>query len=170
MLYRIKQLIWAIRSIWKEIDYEYVRGFLNKDEILLFKKLKKSEQYHCIRVCRDSIKIAKSYGNNINYEMVGKLALLHDIGKSEYHINILTKAILVVVHKISKGNLKKFSNKPFIDIYYNHGKKGVIILTDNSKNKGDYSREFLDAIEKHHSLKSSTNILLNILREADNKN
>lgn len=170
MLYRIKQFIWAIESIWKDIDYQYIRRFLNEGEILLFDRLKKSEQYHCIRVCKESIKIVECYGDNVNYEILGKLALLHDIGKSKYHINILIKSILVVMHKVSKGRLSKFSNNPFIDIYYNHGKKGVVILTETSKNKGCYSREFLDAVENHHSLKSSTNILLNILREADNKN
>lgn len=56
MIYRIKQAIWAISSNFKEIDYTYINKYLDKNEIILFNKLKRSEKYHCIRVCYDCFK------------------------------------------------------------------------------------------------------------------
>ena len=39
-LYRVKQFIWAVKSLSEDIDTEYVNKFLNKKERKLFNKLK----------------------------------------------------------------------------------------------------------------------------------
>lgn len=177
MLYRVKQVMWAISSSFKDIDYEYINRYLDKDEIALFNKLKRSEKYHCIRVCHDCLRINSENKFNIDEMVVGKVALLHDIGKIEHSLNLIEKSILVILNKISKGNLKNFSNFKAIDIYYNHGVKGKnILLREQNKNalRNTYNNEFLNAIENHHksiiddSLKN--NILLKVLLEADNLN
>ena len=40
-LYRVKQFVWALKSLSQDIDTEYVNKFLNKREKNLFNKLKK---------------------------------------------------------------------------------------------------------------------------------
>ena len=50
MLYRVKQFIWAIKSLFQEVDNDYVNKLLDKREKRLFNKLKKSDKQHCIRV------------------------------------------------------------------------------------------------------------------------
>ena len=42
MLYRVKQFIWAIKSLFQEVDNNYVNKLLDKREKRLFNKLKKS--------------------------------------------------------------------------------------------------------------------------------
>lgn len=180
MLYRVKQVVWAINSNFKKIDYNYIDKYLDKDEVLLFDKLKHSEKYHCIRVCEDCLRINSAKKLKMDRVTLGKVALLHDIGKSDYSLDLITKSLLVILHKITKGKLRKLSNFKSIDVYYNHGVKGKNILLEEQSKDGmnnKYSKEFLNAIENHHkyikvnSLESlNNNILLRILIEADNMN
>ncbi len=179
MLYRVKQVMWAISSNFKDIDYDYVNKYLNKNEVTLFNKLKHSEMHHCIRVCHDCLRINSENKLNVDKIILGKVALLHDIGKIEYKLNLIEKSLLVILNKVTRGGLKKFSSFKSVDIYYNHGIKGKsILLKEQNKNKDNlhntYSEEFLDAIENHHSNISygnlSNNVLLRILVEADNIN
>ena len=177
MIYRIKQAIWAISSNFKEIDYTYINKYLDKNEIILFNKLKRSEKYHCIRVCYDCLRINSENKLNIDEVVLAKLALLHDIGKIDYGLNLIEKSILVILNKITKGALKNFSNFKSVDVYYNHGLKGKnILLREQKKNLSSnlYNDEFLNAIENHHKNANdkifNNNILLKILLEADNIN
>ena len=165
MLYRVKQFMWAIKSNFEKIDDDFIAQYLNKEEIKLFSKLNTSEQQHSIRVSRDAIKIVSERHINLDINTVAKVTLLHDIGKQEYHLNVIEKSVLVLLHKFTGGRLEKYSNIKAIDTYYNHSKKGFDILKNFN-----YSDEFLEAIQKHHASNKTNNILLEILREADNKN
>ena len=57
MSYRIKQFLWAISANFKELDYSYVRSILNDYEFSLFKRLKKGEQLHSIKVSKDCVRV-----------------------------------------------------------------------------------------------------------------
>ena len=129
--------------------------------------MKKGEQLHSIKVSKDCVNLAKSKGINSESELkiFSKLGLLHDIGKLYYPLNIMTKSFLVLGKKISKNRISKFQNIKPIYIYYNHGDKAFDYLRED-----DYDKEFVEAIRGHHSIKSSKNILLCILKEADDMN
>lgn len=101
MLYRVKQFFWAIKSLSEDIDKDYVNKFLNKKEKRLFNRLKKMDKQHCIRVSKDAVNLSKDKG--LNTKRVAKAALLHDIGKGEYGLNIVEKSVLVILNKVSKG-------------------------------------------------------------------
>lgn len=165
MLYRVKQFVWALISIFKEVDNELLDKYLREDEKLLFNKLKKSEKHHCIRVCNDCLLISK--GMNLDTNKLARISLLHDIGKTEGSLNIIEKSILVIMNKLTGGYLiNKCSKYKKIDLYYNHPKKGVDIL----KRIGIYDEEFLEAIENHHLEDVYDNKYLSILKECDDKN
>lgn len=165
--YRVKQFIWGFTSYLKKIDNQYIDIFLDKNEKQLFNRLKHNEKHHCIRVCKDAINIAKYKGNNIDIKRVGKAALLHDVGKSEYSLNLFQKSALVILNKMTKGKLENYKNIKFIDIYYNHAKKGADILKEFKV----YDKEFLDSVRYHHyKEKFIDNQLLQIIKESDDKN
>ena len=65
-VYRVKQFIWAAKSLLQDVDTTYVNKFLNSDEKKLFNKLKKPDKHHCIRVCKDAIDISKEKNMNVN--------------------------------------------------------------------------------------------------------
>lgn len=163
-LYRVKQFIWAVKSLSEDIDTEYVNKFLNKKERKLFNKLKKTDKQHCIRVSKDAVHLSK--GRNINLNRVAKVGLLHDIGKCEYGLNIIEKSVLVILNKMTKGTLKKYDGIKAVDSYYNPAEKGANLL----KHFNTYDKEFLDTVRYHHSNKIQGNKLLDIIKESDNRN
>lgn len=164
-IYRLKQFMWAITAPLKKVDQDILNIYLNEEELSLFKKLKVSEQQHCIRVCRDAL-VESDYRNYIDKNKMAKIALLHDIGKIETRLSVIDKSIIVILDKITKGNLKKYSVLKKIDIYYNHPKKSSNIL----RNINRYDYELLEAIENHHSKELSDNCYLEIIKKCDNNN
>lgn len=159
-MYRIKQFIWAITSKYKPIDKNLINKYLNKKEKKLFKKLKISDQHHSIRVCNKALEENKK--DKLDENKLAKIALLHDVGKSMGNLNVIDKSILVILDKVTKGNLRKVNNIK-VDLYYNHPKKSVNLLKGINK----YDKEFLEAIEKHHYNGINTNRYLSIIRECD---
>ena len=107
-MYRVKQFLWAIISFFKKIDDNILEKYLDSKEIELFMKLKKSEQHHSIRVCKDSLKMCEI--NNLNKYKMAKISLLHDIGKIEGSLNVIEKSILVIMNKLTKGKMKNIKN------------------------------------------------------------
>ena len=122
------------------------------------------DKQHCIRVSKDAVRLSE--GKNINLNRVAKVALLHDIGKSEYSLNVIEKSILVILNKMTKGRLKKYNTIKAIDSYYYHAEKGANLL----KHFNTYDKEFLDTVRYHHSNKISGSKLLDVIIESDNKN
>lgn len=170
MIYRIKQFLMAVVYSFKEIDEEYIKTYLNENEIKIFNKLSKIDKQHSIRVSKDALDLLEiSIDRDEEYELnkneLAKVALLHDIGKIERPLNLIEKSILVLLDKITNGKIKKYTNIKIIDIYYNHGQKGAAIL-----NKSKYSKEFIEVLRKHHVELKTDNKLLKIVKEADKRN
>lgn len=165
-MYRVKQFFWGVKSLYTKVDEDLIKKFLNEDEIDMFKQLKINDQHHCIRVCKDSLKVNKSFELNINENILGKAALLHDIGKTKLHLSLFEKSIIVVLDKLTGGKIRKFENIKQIDIYFNHPKIGYNILKD----KG-YSKEVLEVVKDHHNKeKLRYNEYLTIIAFCDNRN
>jgi putative nucleotidyltransferase with HDIG domain len=151
-LYRIKQFVWNLFDKVNKEDTEYIEVYLTDKEQLLFNKLSASEQKHCIRVARH---IESKYRSGdveekyiVDYskvrEMV-RLALLHDIGKTQKKLSIIDKSVLVILDKITNSRLMKYIRYEKINVYYNHGSLGAKML------EGDgYDERFLFLIENHH--------------------
>lgn len=163
-IYRVKQFLWAVTSSFKPIDKKILEKYLNNDEEKFFRKLSLSEQHHSIRVCKDALEMKKD--KNIDNKKLAKIALLHDIGKISTRLTIIDKSIIVILDKVTKGRLEKYKNIKKIDMYYNHAKKSVDLLSSINK----YDNEFLEAIEKHHYKNIDSNIYLKIIKECDDKN
>jgi putative nucleotidyltransferase with HDIG domain len=164
-LYRVKQFIWAINSVFKPIDNKLINKYLTEDEKVIFNNLSKSEKHHSIRVCNKVLSLYETKYMNLDKSKLAKIALLHDIGKSEKHLNIVDKSLLVILNKISKGKLEKYNSVKKINIYYNHGKKSVDLLKTINK----YDLDILQAIEYHHNNDITDNLYLEILKKCDNE-
>ncbi|GAA0182640.1 HD domain-containing protein [Clostridium sediminicola] len=164
MIYRIKQFIWALSAHITQSDEEFLKEYLNKNEINLFNKMSIMDKKHSINTARDVKKICMN--KQINSIMLIRVALLHDIGKSEYKLNVIEKSIVVILNKFSKGKIKKYSNIKCIDIYYNHASIGYEMLK-----QFNYSELFLFLIKNHHNSDIISNKEeLQILQNCDNKN
>ena len=166
--YRIKQFIWGCSSLFKEIDYTYVSKFLNDKEMEIFNDLKHNDKHHCIRVCKDSIKMRNDLNINVDMYKLGRAALLHDVGKGERHLSLIEKSMVVLLDKFTKGKIRKYDNIKQIDIYYNHPRIGLDILM---KKGFERDKELLQVVRYHHSHNSiNENKMLNIIKICDDKN
>lgn len=162
-LYRIKQFYWSITARLNEEDVDFINKYLNEEEIKLFIMLVVYEQKHSIKVARDVIKECNQRG--INPNMLMKAALLHDIGKITNRLNIVDKSAIVLLDKLTRGKLKKAKGIKKIEIYYNHGEKGVEVLKPYG-----YNDRLLYLIKNHHNNLIVGDIELDILKKCDNNN
>lgn len=162
MLYRVKQFYWAITYKINKEDKEFINKYLDKYELKLFNNLGKSEQSHSIRTAKDVKKIIKN--NRAEYKLI-RAALLHDIGKIEKNLNVIDKSVMVLLHKFTKGKLKKFTGIKKVDVYYNHAEKGYNILKQHLDDE-----RVLYLIRNHHNEEIINDKELEILKECDSKN
>lgn len=165
---RVKQFYINVTDIMSKEDYNYVEDVLNNNELQLFIKLSKSEQKHSVRIAKkieiiidnsltDSQEIIK------NRDMLIKAGLLHDIGKIKKRINVIDKSIIVILNKLTKGELKKVKKSKKIQCYYNHSEYSYEILK-----KIIDDELLLEIIKNHHN--NSNNEIIKFLKEIDDEN
>lgn len=162
-LYRIKQFYWGITAKIDLKDKRFLQEHLTEDEIKLFNKLTINEQKHSIKTAFDAKRLCVK--NNINYDNLIKVALLHDIGKINYNMTLIEKSFMVLLNKMFKGNIKKYYKFKIVDTFYNHGDIGYTLL----KNMG-YDERFLYLVKNHHNNDIIGDKVLNFLKKCDDNN
>ena len=165
---RVKQFYINATDLMTNKDYEYVKIHLNNEEYDLFKKILKSEQKHSVRIAKE---IEYTIENNLvddvdiiqSKNLLIKAALLHDVGKSRQKVNIIEKSIIVILNKLTKGNLKNFKKSKKVQCYYNHSEYSYVLLKDIIKDD-----LILSIIRNHH--KNTDNKLTNFFKQIDDNN
>ncbi|MGX4599717.1 HD domain-containing protein [Faecalimicrobium sp. JNUCC 81] len=165
---RVKQFYMNVTDVMKNEDYNYVTEILNKEELSLFTKLLKSEQKHCVRIAKDIEYIIDNKDiDNIeiinNKNRLIKAALLHDIGKTRKKLNVIDKSIIVILNKLTKGELIKFEKSKKVQCYYKHSEYSYEILKDMIDDN-----LILDVARNHH--KENVNEIVNFFKMIDDKN
>ena len=160
MFYRVQQFIKAITASVSGDEKRWIKGYLTEKEQALFFKLKVYEQKHALCVAK-----LLSEWTNESQEMI-RLGLLHDIGKVLYPLNPIQKSIIVILHKVTFGKIKRFNQFKIVKCYYEHPILGSELLS----RQGVYEKEFLECIKRHHELIDSDKISpnLSLLQKADN--
>ena len=165
---RVKQFYINATDLMTNKDYKYVKRNLNNEEYDLFKKILKSEQKHSVRIAKEIEYIIE---NNLvddidiiqSKNLLIKTALLHDVGKSKQKVNIIEKSIIVILNKLTKGNLKNFKKSKKVQCYYNHSEYSYVLLKDIIKDD-----LILNIIRNHH--KNTDNKLTNFFKQIDDNN
>lgn len=148
---RVKQFYINVTDTMNKEDYDYVEKILNKEEVDLFKKLLKSEQKHSLRIAKEiEYNIDNKMINNEeilkNRDIIIKAALLHDVGKTRKKLNVIDKSIIVILNKLTKGELIKLEKSKKVQCYYKHSEYGYEILKDKIDNK-----LILNIVKNHHN-------------------
>lgn len=165
---RVKQFYINATDLMTNKDYKYVKRNLNNEEYDLFKKILKSEQKHSVRIAKE---IEYTIENNLvddvdiiqSKNLLIKTALLHDVGKSRQKVNIIEKSIIVILNKLTKGNLKNFKKSKKVQCYYNHSEYSYVLLKDIIKDD-----LILSIIRNHH--KNTDNKFTNFFKQIDDNN
>jgi putative nucleotidyltransferase with HDIG domain len=165
--YRFKQFLWSLSFKLSKREEEYLSEHLNSTERGLFKRLSIAEQRHSIRVALDVEKACRDYdesGTAIDGQKLVKAALLHDIGKIFGKLNVIEKSILVILNKLSKGKIKRYSHIKKINVYYNHADMGAELL------KGYEIDESTIYLVRNHHRNIKGDAELEVLADCDNIN
>lgn len=162
-LYRIKQFYRSMVSKINDRDIDFLKIHLKPYELKLFNQLPTYEQKHCINVARD-VEITCNRRKLKSVDLI-KAALLHDIGKIYSNMNLIDKSIMVILHKITNGKIRKYNKFKNVNMYYNHGDIGYNLL----KQYG-YDERFLFLVKNHHNNSIIDDIELNILKKCDDRN
>ncbi|MGL4362325.1 MAG: HD domain-containing protein [Cellulosilyticaceae bacterium] len=159
MLYRIKQFWWAMTAVMTDEDKEFVKKYLDEDEVNIFYELQVYEQVHSVKVAKE-MERQSAEEDRVEWTRVG---LLHDIGKTLYPIGPIRKSIVVMWNRIfpyydpTRSCLKMFR------CYYYHCMYGQVILMTTK----EYPKSFLLAIRHHHGEGGFYSEMLDALKKAD---
>ena len=171
MNYRVRQFFWGLMAKLSKEDVALVNRYLDEQESKLFFKLPRNEQVHSIKVAKEVIQESKKFQRNNsedkkheNIDMcLIKAAFLHDIGKINSGLNIITKSILVIMDKISPKLLMKLTRIRFVNTYYNHPEIAIGYLPEADDKVKYY-------IRNHHNYALNSDEKLKIIQKSDSKN
>ena len=166
MLNRIKQFFLSLFSRMKAEDVNFINIYLDRFEINIFLKLKKSEQKHSVRVAKLVILVSKEKDEykQIKVDRIIRAALLHDVGKICKKINVFQKVLMVLINKRFGERIRRLDKFKFVDCYYNHANMSYNMLKDHIKD------EKLLFLIKNHDKKIKDDLELGLLRYCDDKN
>lgn len=129
--YRIKQGTRALFAFARPLDREAAQKLLPADLYALFRKMRRSEQMHSLAV----LQALESEGD-VPYALA-VAALLHDVGKSRYPMNIIQRTLPVLVKAVSASALQSLSQRDpqnFITrgfaVYVHHPSWGAEMLRE----------------------------------------
>lgn len=121
VVYRLQQGLRALFAFSQDVDWVLVERSLSPSLLALFRQMDRGEQVHSLAVLRDVL----AQGDTPTDLAVA--ALLHDVGKSRYPINVWQKTWAVIVRAIapsryeqwSKGSPLNLWQRPFV-VYEQH--------------------------------------------------
>lgn len=129
---RIQQGIRALLAFATPVDIDLAEQYLSPAEFVAFQKMSRAEQLHSLNVLRTVLR-----QSDITPHPLAVVALLHDVGKSRYHLAVWQKTIAVLVKAfipplatyLSRDETLNFWRAPFVVREY-HAKWSAEILYD----------------------------------------
>jgi hypothetical protein len=114
-VYRVGQALRALMAFSQPVDCDLAAEYLSPDLMILFGRMRRSEQLHGLNVLRTVL----AQGQTPRELAVA--ALLHDVGKTRYTVRIWQKTIAVAVEtlsprlfeRLSRGDAARFWLRPF---------------------------------------------------------
>ncbi len=121
VVYRLQQGLRALFAFSQDVDWALAERYLSPPLLELFRQMDRGEQLHSLAVLRD---VLAQGGTPTDLAVV---ALLHDVGKSRYPINVWQKTWVVIVrtmlpslyYRWSKGSPLNLWQRPFV-VYEQH--------------------------------------------------
>ena len=166
--YRIQQFKLAILPPSQAVETEQIRAYLTPPQLALFRRLQRSEQWHAFTVLR---KLLESGQKNADLLTA---ALLHDIGKIHYPLDVWERVMIVLVRRVAPRLVPRWGqdtpqgfSKPFV-VACHHAEWGADLAAraGASKLTADLIRRHEEPIDETGT--SRTDRILRMLQQADN--
>ena len=179
MIKRILQFYRAITAKLSAEDIRQIKKYLPPAAQNLFFAMHLADQYHTFNVYKTAIflyqKLPAIEQAQVNYKLLLRSALLHDVGRKNGDLNVIGKVATVLLTSFMPNFSKRIAAKKvrgilarpsyWLYIYYNHPMIGAAKL----KAIGMVSEA--EIVAKHHNAAEETDsIELKILKLADEQN
>lgn len=89
---RVQQGIRALLAFATSVEFDLAQQHLSSAELDAFQQMSRAEQLHSLNVLRDVL-----VHHEITPHELAVAALLHDVGKSRYHLAVWQKTIAVLI-------------------------------------------------------------------------
>ncbi len=169
--YRLQQGLRALFAFSQDVDWSLAEQYLSPSLMALFRQMDRGEQLHSLAVLCDVLAQGDTPSD------LAVVALLHDVGKSRYHINVWQKTWAVIVRAIvpdtyyrwSKGDPLNLWRRPFV-VYEQHPKWSAELM------RAAGASEVACWLAEHHANKHETSpapapiAWLKRLQQADDQN
>jgi hypothetical protein len=100
---RIRQGLRAMTAFMRPVDYEAVGEVLTPELLALFKRMRASEQQHCLRV----MAALRREGQDDRDLLTA--ALLHDVGKTRYPLTLFGRTSAVLITRFAPRLAERWS-------------------------------------------------------------
>ena len=169
---RVQQGIRALLAFATPLDLNLAQEYLSQAEFNAFQQMSRAEQLHSLNVLRDVL--AQS---DTTPHALAVVALLHDVGKSRYHLAVWQKTIAVLIKAfipklssyLSHNESLNFFRAPFTVRKYHAQWSGEILSACQSDPiaiwLAEHHQEPADLHKDHPNY-----VLLCRLQEADDSN
>ncbi len=137
VVYRLGQGLRALAALLLPlpVDTTLAERHLTPDEFALFRRLKRSEQQHSLRVLRTVLAQADE-----TPPALAATALLHDVGKTRYPVGLFGKSLPVLVKIVSPERVTRWSHgdpanpliRPFVTYCHHPAYSGELLQAAGS--------------------------------------
>jgi hypothetical protein len=108
--YRLKQGLRDILAFTRSVDTSVVRAHLTEAQYALFSRMTHAEQLHSVNVLRAVLAQSPETPPDL-----ATAALLHDVGKSRYPLNVAERTLAVVITRFFPHQEARLSQKERFD-------------------------------------------------------
>jgi putative nucleotidyltransferase with HDIG domain len=175
LIKRTRQFFRAVFSTMEDTDHAFVQQILSNTEKQLFYSMNNAVQKHCVNVARIAQDLLKDRPE-INHNLVLRVALLHDLGKSADNIALMDRVLYVLACKLTPSLVYKLA-KPGVSgicanlrnsffVHVNHEEFGATIAQ-----KACLDDNFIYLVRNHHNqTEAAISPELAVLLKADELN
>ena len=110
IVYRSRQFLDALFSAPMADDLGMVSNLLDPAQMTLFRQMHRSEQAHSIRVVQTVLSKSEGLGKTDQHDLL-VAALLHDVGKSRYPLQIWDRILIVLGKRLFPGAVRRLGNR-----------------------------------------------------------
>ena len=109
---RVRQGIRALLARITPVDFSLAQQHLTAKELDAFQQMARAEQLHSLKVLRDILD-----QNEAAPDALAVAALLHDVGKSRYHLAVWQKTVSVLIKALAPQLASTFSQDETISFW-----------------------------------------------------
>jgi putative nucleotidyltransferase with HDIG domain len=135
-------------------DIQFIVSHLNASEQKIFWGMGLPDQYHCLRVAQDALRLSEGV-KEADRQLLARCALLHDVGRRKDDVSTWDKIFTVLLHQIASKKARDWGRegrgsrtdnlRHAVYVYFNHPQISAKILQEIG-----LEEKIIDIVAAHH--------------------